>query len=305
MNRNDLWCEKYRPSSLDELVISEETKQIITNFGENIPNLLFCGVQGSGKTSLARILVQDILKCDYLYVNASDETGVDNIRNKVSGFAQTKSLDGNLKVIILDEADYLSSSSQAALRNLIESYSNTTRFILTGNYRHKIIPALQSRCQSIDVKPNLKGAVKKCLQILNKEKISYDKGQLTTVVNLVKKHNPDLRRCINELQKYCINGELKISTETDVSQVIHIIWDNLLNKKSLLTRKYLIENDHIFNSDWDKLLIDLLNYIYDENIDEANKKLMLITIADHIEKSSRVIDKEINFFACLLNLEQI
>lgn len=305
MNRNDLWCEKYRPSSLDDLVISEETKQIITNFGENIPNLLFCGVQGSGKTSLARILVQDILKCDYLYVNASDETGVDNIRNKVSGFAQTKSLDGNLKVIILDEADYLSSSSQAALRNLIESYSNTTRFILTGNYRHKIIPALQSRCQSIDVKPNLKGAVKKCLQILNKEKISFDKGQLTPVVNLVKKYHPDLRRCINELQKYCINGELKILTDTDASEVIRVIWENLISKKSLSTRKYLIENDHIFNSDWDKLLIDLLNYIYAEKIDEANKKLMLITIADHIEKSSRVIDKEINFFACLLNLEQI
>jgi len=300
----NIWVEKYRPQKLDDLCISPEIREIIVNFNTNIPNLLFCGIQGTGKTTLARIIVTDILKCDYLYINASDESGVDTIRTKVTGFSQTKSLDGNIKVVILDEADFLSGASQAALRNLMESYSNTTRFILTGNYRHKIIPALQSRCQSLDFKPSLKDSFLRCLNILTSEGIPTTSEQKKQVVALVKRFSPDLRKCINELQKQCIDGVLKIKEISDNTETLHRIWDNIMSEQGLKTRKYLIENDAVFNSDWDQLLVDMLNYIYDEPIDESIKKMMIITIAEHLDKATRVNDKEINFSACMLKLEQ-
>ena len=300
---DQIWFEKYRPQTLADLCISAENREILLNYGKNIPNLLFCGVQGSGKTSLARILVQDVLKCDYLYVNASDETGIDNIRVKVTGFAQTKSIDGELKVIILDECDFLTLSAQAALRNLMESYTDTTRFILTGNYRHKIIPALQSRCQSLDIKPSLVDAVNRCVKILRAENVEIDKASGRSLVALVKRHFPDLRKCINEMQKFCIDGKLVVAEAGDNNELLTLIWDNLKAGKTLATRKYLIENDNIFNSEWDQLLTDLLNYVYSSKIDDINKKMMIIKIAEHLDISTRVADKEINFFACLLNLE--
>jgi len=298
-----IWFEKYRPQTLADLCISTEIREILLNYGKNIPNLLFCGVQGSGKTSLARILVQDVLKCDYLYVNASDETGIDNIRVKVTGFAQTKSIDGGLKVIILDECDFLSLSAQGALRNLMESYTDTTRFILTGNYRHKIIPALQSRCQSLDIKPSLIDAVNRCVKILRAENVEINKASGRSLVALVKRHFPDLRKCINEMQKFCIDGKLVVTEVGDNNELLTLIWDNLKDGKTLATRKYLIENDNIFNSEWDQLLTDLLNYVYSSKIDDINKKMMIIKIAEHLDIATRVADKEINFFACLLNLE--
>lgn len=298
-----IWTEKYRPQKLDDLCISDNIRETIKGFGENMPNLLFCGIQGTGKTTLARILVQDILKCDYLYINASDESGVDTIRNKVTGFSQTKSIDGNIKVVILDEADFLSGASQAALRNLMESYSKSTRFILTGNYKHKIIPALQSRCQNLDILPSLKDSVGRCLTILNLEKVDTTKEQRQEVVSLVKQYFPDLRKCINELQKHCIGGVLSINVKVNNSELCNIIYGGITSKKSLITRKYLIENDGLFNSDWDQLLVDLLNHIFALSIEDTKKKAMIITIADHLDKATRVNDKEINFFACLLNLE--
>lgn len=298
-----IWVEKYRPQKLEDLCISEETREVIISFGKNIPNLLFCGPQGTGKTTLSRILVQDILKCDYLYINASSETGVDTIRTKVSGFSQIKSLDGNLKVVVLDEADFLSSASQAALRNLMESYHETTRFVLTGNYKHKIIPALRSRCQGLDIKPSLKDSVLRCLKILKNEGIVCDPDTSRQVVVLVKKYFPDLRKCINELEKYCIDGVFKFKESGDNSEYLLKIWNNLLDKKSLNTRKFLIENESVFNSDWDQLMTDLLNFVYNQDIADSAKKSMIVTIAEHLDKATRVIDKEINFFACIINLE--
>jgi DNA polymerase III delta prime subunit len=299
------WTEKYRPSKLDELCISSEIRDIITSFGTNIPNLLFCGIQGTGKTTLSKIIVQDILKCDYLYINASDESGVDTIRTKVSGFSQTKSFDGNIKVVILDEADFLTGSSQAALRNLMESYHDSTRFILTGNYKHKIIPALHSRCQSLDILPSLKSSVVRCFNILKAENINVLPDDKRKVVGLVRKYFPDLRKCINELEKYCIDGILKIPDILDNSELISDIWINVKNSDGFKTRKYLLENSDKFGSDWDQLLVDLLNFIYGEKFTKDEmKKAMIITIADHLDKSTRVLDKEINFFACVLNLEQ-
>ena len=168
MTISDIWCEKYRPSTLDEIVLDNNTKTYFNKVQveQNIPNVLFVGKPGIGKTSLAKIIVKDILKCQYLYINASDENGIDTIRTKVLNFAQTKSLFGQIKVIILDECDGLSIDAQKALRNSIEEYHELTRFILTANYKHKIIPALQSRCQALDIKPVVELAVKRCYNIL-------------------------------------------------------------------------------------------------------------------------------------------
>ena len=303
MSLNDLWIEKFRPKTLNDLCISEDIKDLVRSWGASIPHLLFVGKAGCGKTSMARILVHDVLKCDYLYINASDENGIDTIRNKVTGFVQTKSLDGNIKVVILDECDFISTSAQSALRNMMETYSDTARFILTGNMKHKISEAIQSRCQSLDISPSLKDAVLRCFHILKEENIELDTDQKKSVINLVKTHFPDLRKCIGELQKHCIDGVLNIKSNSISDELIETIWENIISKNGLKTRKYLIENDGMFNSDWDQLLVRLLNNIYERNTKDEMKKAMIVTIADHLDKSTRVLDKEINFFACILNLE--
>jgi DNA polymerase III delta prime subunit len=301
----NLWIEKYRPQTLDDMCLSDKTREFFSSFTNEIPHFLFTGNPGTGKTTISRIIVQDILKCNYLYINASDETGIDNIRVKVSGFVQTKSFDGGIKVVVLDEADGLSKEAQKCLRNLMEDYAKVARFILTANYRHKIIAPLQSRCQSVDIRPTLKGAVKRCLHILQNEDIEIPKDQNKALIDLVKNYFPDLRKCINEIQKHSTSGILNIDGKTDSNSLCSYIWAGILNKSSLQTRKYLIENDHLFDNDYDQLLSNFLNYIYDLEVDELQKKQAIVQIADSLFRSSNVIDKEINAFACFLSLENI
>ena len=196
----NFWIEKYRPSTLSSIALSDENRKIINKFYDDkeIPNLLFVGNAGIGKTSLAKILVNEALQCQYLYINASDENGIDTIRTKVTSFSMVKSIDGNIKVIILDEVDGLSLDAQRALRNTMEEYSQFTRFILTANYKHKVIPPLQSRCQSLDLVPPLDAFVDRCYNVLQSEEVSAD---LKEVEKFVKGFYPDLRKAINELQK--------------------------------------------------------------------------------------------------------
>lgn len=300
-----IWCEKYRPQKLDDLILSDRTREIVRGYTDEIPNLLFVGTPGTGKTTLARIIVNDLLKCNFLYINASDESGIDTIRHKVTSFSQTKSFDGKVKVVILDECDGLTAQAQAALRNTMESFAKYTRFILTANHKHKIIPALQSRCQSLDIKPTIEDAVKRCYNILKFEGIEVDDLQKKKFVELVKANFPDLRKTINEIQKNCIKGELCITNISVDSELLVKIFDGIKNKDTIALRKYLIENEDRFYNDYDSLLRSFLNYIYTSSVNDNKKKEMIAVIADHLYKSVFVLDKEINAFACWINLERI
>ena len=290
-----IWVEKYRPTTLDDIILDERTLKQVKEFKEEIPNLLFVGNPGTGKTTLARIIVNDVLGCNYLYINASDESGIDTIRHSITNFAQTKSFDGKVKVVILDEADGLTTQAQSALRNTMETYAKYCRFILTANYKHKIIPALQSRCQALDIKPVVELAVKRCYNILKDEKITVPEEQKKKFVQLVKRHFPDLRKTINELQKNIIDSELCIVSVTGDNELLEAVYKKIASKNSLEARRYLIENEDRFQGDYDTLLGNYLNFIYTAN--------MIAIIADHLYKSAFVVDKEINAFACLVNLE--
>lgn len=302
---NKIWVEKYRPQTLDDIILSERNKEIVRGFSEEIPNLLFVGTPGTGKTTLARIIVNDILKCNFLYINASDESGIDTIRHKVTNFSQTKSFDGKVKVVILDECDGLTSQAQAALRNTMESFAKYTRFILTANYKHKIIPALQSRCQFLDIKPTLEDGVKRIYGILKQEGIEIDDAQKKKFVELVKVNFPDLRKAINEIQKNCIGGALAITTVNVDNALLQAIHDSIIHKDVLSLRKHLIENENSFYGDYDTLMRDYLNYLYSQPVQDLKKKEMIAIIADHLYKSAFVLDKEINCFACWINLERV
>lgn len=302
---NAVWVEKYRPRTLDDLCISDSIKEKITKYGDEIPNLLFVGYTGVGKTTLAQIIVNDVLKCDYLYINASDESGIDTIRSKVTGFVQTKSFDGGIKVVILDEYDGSSAENQKCLRNLMESYAKYARFIITGNFKHKIIRAIDSRCKAFDVKPLLKESLMRCLWILEQEKITVSNDQKKELAKLLKRNFPDVRKTIIDMQDACIDGELQIEEAINNDEVCEKILASLTSKKTVELRKYLIEHDAAFNNNHEQLLTDLLNYIYNKKIEDTKKKQMILTIADHLYKMAFVNDKEINFFACILNLESL
>lgn len=305
-NFDSLWCEKYRPKTLDDYVVTEQNRELIEAFKikQEIPNLLFVGTPGLGKTSLARIIVNDILGCQYLYINASDENGIDTIRTKVTSFAQTKSFDGKVKVIILDEADGLSIDAQRVLRNTMEEFAGITRFILTANYKYRVIAALQSRCQSFDLTPPLDGVVKKCALILKNESIELPADQKLKFIEFIKANYPDLRKCINELQKYSSTGKLSL-IDVKNDETIKLIYTEVKNKNITTLRKALIENEHMFNADYVSLLRNLFSYIDKEESNDNVKRESLLIVAEHIYRSSFVVDQEINCYACLIQLSNI
>jgi len=302
-NFNNLWVEKYRPRKLEEFVISDKNLSYINSFKakKEIPNLLFVGTPGLGKTSLAKIIVNDILECQYLYINASDENGIDTIRTKVTSFAQTLSIDGKIKAIILDETDGLSMEAQRALRNTIEEFAKITRFILTANYRYRVIPALQSRCQSIDLTPPIEGVVKRCVHVLKSEKVEIPEDQKAKLLEFIKSKYPDLRMCINELQKYSSSGALQLQ-DTKNDKVLELIFNEIKKKNIGQLRKGLIENESAFNNDYVSLMRNLFNFIDSNETNLDFKKHYLLTLSEYIYRSSFVVDNEINCYSCLLAL---
>lgn len=301
-----LWVERYRPTTLEDIVLSKEDRTFFDALAhkQEIPHLLFAGIQGSGKTSLAKIIINDVLKCEYLYLNASDETGIDAMRSKVVGFAKTKSFDGKIKIVLLDEADSISFEGMKCLRNVMEEFSATCRFILTCNYLHKIIPAIQSRCQIINLMPPIEGAVARIKSILQKEKIEITEEQKPLILNHVRKHLPDIRRIINDIQKFSVNGKLDIKNDVSQTFVSNII-NKLVNKQDLfLLRKEIIENEKFFSGDYHSFLKQTFEFIYQMDIEPHKKTECLMVLAKGMESDAFVIDKEINCFATLINVSR-
>lgn len=312
---NDLWVEKYRPHTLDELVLDKDNRIYFSSLKgkKEIPNLLFLGPPGIGKTTLGKIIVNEILNCQYLYINASDESGIDTIRNKVKSFAQTRSMDGKLKICFLDECDHLSSvnagqgntNAQAALRNLMEEYSGTTRFILTGNYKHKIIAALQSRCQEFDLTPPVNECIKRCAQILKHENVKVSAVEKENLVELIRSNFPDLRKAINNLQKATINGELHIVKSVDKKDFAIKVLQKIRQKIDVTDlRKYVIDNEILFGNDYHSLLRGLFDAIFESDLSPEKKRLGMLLVSESMYRHNFVMDHEINCYAGLLNLHE-
>lgn len=304
-NINTLWWRKYVPQTLDDLVLNQHSKEILKSFSskQDIPHLLFCGSSGLGKTVTAKMLAKNILEADYLYINASEENGIDVIRTKIMSFAQTKSFNGNIKVIILDEFSGTTSQAQDALKNVMEEYSDNVRFILTANQKHKIIEPIQSRCQSIDFEFTYSDYYKRCVDILIKEKVKVPSDQIPLLKTLTKSYFPDFRKSINEMQKFSSNGVLNIGNVTVstefITQVFNKIKDDVFD-----CRQYVIQNENVFQADYHALMKSLLNYIYTLQLGSLIKRECLCIIANHMDRHSVVIDTEINAFNCFMRVSK-
>ena len=293
----ELWVEKYRPTTLEEYVGNETIKSKIADYLKqgSIQNLLFHGVAGTGKTTLAKLIAKN-LNCDLLYINASDERGIDTIRDKIIPFASSMSFN-DVKIVILDEADYITPQAQATLRNTIESCSKTTRFILTCNYLERIISPLQSRCQTFEIIPPSKDEVNnKCKSILDKEDISYENNEALTVINT---HYPDIRKIINTLQGSVVNAEIKIdSTSLKNTQLGGLIVDALIRKAKLSEIRQIIADSGSREFD------DLFKYIYDKSstLFGDNEGEAILIIAKYQYEYTFVLEKEICIAAMLKQL---
>ena len=296
----NLFVEKYRPKTLADIVLTNEERLYFESLKlkEEIPNLLFAGNPGTGKTTLSKIIANDILDCQYLYINASDENGIDTIRSKVIGFASTKSLDGKLKLVLFDECDALTLDSQKALRNVIEEYSENTRFIFTCNYLFKIIPALQSRCQIFNLTPPLDGVLNRVVSILKNEGITVPDTEKQRLVELVRSGYPDLRRIINDIQKFSFTGTLVIK-DNQAKGIANKVVEKIKGKASPQElRKYVIEREQEFSGDYLQLLKEMFEVLFETDTN-ANS---LLVISEGMYKDAIVIDKEINWFSTCLKL---
>jgi len=303
-----IWTEKYRPKILDDIILSDRNKDILKTFIKNdeIPNLLFCGHAGIGKTTTAKVLI-NALEAEFIYQNCS-EVGIDTVRNDITGFSRTKSFNGKKKIVLLDEIDGIASvDAQRSLRNVLEEYAGHCRFILTCNYKHRVIVPLQSRCQSIDLDPNITDVAKRCLSILKQEGIVIDDENKRRLVGLIKKYFPDIRKCINEMQKYCIDGNLLIPSLNVGNDFIEKLINLIMTNKALQCRKLIIENEAIFNGDYPVLMKGVFDEVSKGNfgLTENRKKLWLVTIGEYLYRSALVLDQEINFYCLLLALSEI
>jgi replication factor C small subunit len=298
IKEHSLFVEKYRPSKLENYVGNEHLKTTISRYLEqnDIQNLIFYGQAGGGKTTLAKLIVGN-LDCDYLYINASDERGIETIRDKVSGFASVASFKP-IKVVILDEADFLTIQAQASLRNVIETFSRTTRFIMTCNFVERIIDPLQSRCQVIKIIPPSKGEVAKHLTgILEKESISYVLEDIKVIVN---QYYPDLRKCINTIQLNSKDNTLKLDNSILISSnYIDKVINELKKPKPYFNNiRQTIADSNV--EDFDELFRALYEKASEYLPNKEGTVAMLVN--DHQYKANFRIDKEINTMSLIQNL---
>ena len=295
----ELWVEKYRPQVLEDYVGNEVIKNKIADYikESSIQNLLFYGVAGTGKTTLAKLITKNI-DCDLLYLNASDERGIDTIREKIQPFASSMGFN-DVKIVILDEADYLTPQAQATLRHTIEACSSTTRFILTCNYLERIISPLQSRCQTFEITPPSKQEVNyKCQNILTKEKILFYDNNIDDVINT---HYPDIRKIINTLQGSVVEDQIKIDdTSLKNSQLGDKIIEALSKKTKLSIIRQILADSGAREFD------GLFKVLYDNVSKYTNREgEAILIIAKYQYEYTFVLEKEICIAAMLNKLLDI
>ena len=297
----ELWVEKYRPQVLKDYVGNEVIKNKIADYLKqgSIQNLLFYGVAGTGKTTLAKLITKN-LNCSVLYINASDERGIDTIREKIQPFALSMGFN-DVKIVILDEADYITPQAQATLRNTIESCSKTTRFILTCNYLERIISPLQSRCQTFEITPPSKTEVIEHISNITAEEKLFD-VEIEDVQKVVNTHYPDIRKIINTIQGSIVDGYVKIDDNSlKNTQLGGLIVDALIRKAKLSEIRQIIadsgsrEFDYLF-----KYIYDKSNTLFGDKEGEA-----ILIIAKYQYEYTFVLEKEICIAAMLKKLLEI
>jgi DNA polymerase III delta prime subunit len=305
MREDFLWVEKYRPKTVADTILPDDLKKTFQQFvdQQNVPNLVLAGGAGVGKTTVAKAMLEE-LQCDYITINGSMNGNIDTLRNDIQNFASSVSLQGGRKYVILDEADYLNANStQPALRNFMEEFSKNCGFILTCNFKNRIIDPLHSRCSVIDFKfskedkLNLAAAMfKRACTILNTENVPFDKS---VVVEVVKKHFPDNRRILNELQRYSATGAIDTGILANVQEVsLTGLVKSLKEKDFTSVRKWVAEN-----SDADTT--ELFRKVYDKStefIDSKSIPQLVLILADYQYKAAFVADTEINTTACLTEI---
>ena len=295
-----LFVEKYRSKGLNEYVGNENIKATIAKYLEqnDIQNLIFYGGPGTGKTTLAKLIVNN-LECDYLYINASDERGIETIRDKVSGFASSASFKP-LKIVILDEADFLTIQAQASLRNVIETFSRSTRFILTCNYVERIIDPLQSRCQVLKIiPPSMKDVARHVAGILDQENITWDKEALGTIV---KQYYPDIRKILGTAQLSTIDNKLTLDKSILVSNnYTEQVINELKTNKNWKNIRQIIADSNI--NDYEELYKELYSRVSDYA--DGREGMVVIILEEYQYHSNFRIDKEINITACIAKIIQV
>ena len=305
MSTDFLWVEEYRPKTIDDCILPQSLKTLFQSFidkGE-LSNLLFSGTPGIGKTTVAKALCEQ-MNCDWIMINGSEEGGIDVLRNKIKNFASTVSLSGGKKVVILDEADYLNpQSTQPALRGFIEEFHANCRFILTCNFKNRLIDPLHSRFSNIEFRINPKDKPKLASQlfsratyILKEQNVDYEDKVLA---ELIKKHFPDFRKLINELQRYSVSGTIDAGILVNVSdENLKTLVTHLKGKEFSDMRKWVVNN---LDNDPVKIFRKIYDNMYDSLQPETIPHAVLI-IADYQYKSAFVADQEINLVACLTEL---
>ena len=301
--KHTLWVERYRPQLVDDCILPDAIKSTFKDYvsRKEIPNLLLSGSAGVGKTTIAKALCQEV-GCDYIVINGSDENGVDTIRVKIKNYASSVSLAGGRKVIIIDEADYLTPNAQAILRASIEEFASNCSFIFTCNFKNRIIDPIHSRCSVVDFKVNGSKAkmanafFKRVEWILEQEKITYDKEVVAAVIT---KHFPDNRRILNELQRYSVSGSIDKGILGSVADVqLGALVISLKEKDFASTRKWVTAN---LDNDPAKIYRKLYDTLYELLKPNSVPQLVLI-LAKYQYQAAFVADHEINMIACLTEI---
>jgi len=300
---NELWCEKYRPQTIEECILPDHLKDTFKEIiatGE-VPNLLFSGTAGLGKTTVAKAICNE-LELDYILINASESGNIDTLRGKIKQFASSISLSGGYKVVILDEADYLNAqSTQPALRGFIEEFSANCRFILTCNFKNKIIEPLHSRCGVIEFNTSKKDMAKLCqlfmnraLNILSAEDVGIPNKEV--LAELIMKHAPDWRRILNELQRHSRGGTLQLDVlSVSMTGSVSDLFGHLKSKDFKSMRQWVAENMDVDSAAIFRAIYDAMNDAVQPN---SIPQLVLI-LADYQFKNAFAADKELNMVACL------